>query len=90
MLGPRSRLMRCVWISVWYVVTPCFTMVIFVSMILDYKPPVFSNGEDFPGWTIIFGWCLACFSLIPIPVIAAVEVYRNRDDLKAVSSTKPV
>ena len=84
MLGPRRCFSRYLWITLWYAVTPAFTLIIFVSMIVDYKPPVFSNGEEFPDWTIVLGWCLACISIVPIPITAAIAIFRNRHNLKQV------
>ncbi|VDM18904.1 unnamed protein product [Hydatigera taeniaeformis] len=82
MLGPRAKLTRIVWVSIWYIVTPCFTFFIFVTIILDYTPPKFNNGQPFPQWATIAGWCLASISLIPIPLLALMETYRNRHNLE--------
>lgn len=86
MLGPRTKLTRIIWVTVWYIVTPCFTFFIFVTMIMDYTPPKFNNGQPFPLWTAIMGWSLTSISIIPIPLMAATEIYRNRHDLRNVSA----
>ncbi|VDK24283.1 unnamed protein product [Taenia asiatica] len=82
MLGPRTKVTRFIWVTIWYIVTPCFTFFIFVTMIMDYTPPKFNNGQPFPPWTAIMGWCLTSVSIIPIPLMAATEIYRNRHDLR--------
>ncbi len=78
MLGPRSRFMRCVWISLWYGVTPTFIVAIFIAICYDYQPPTFSNGEPFPEWSKVFGWVIASLSIIPIPIFGLIEIYRKR------------
>uniref|UniRef100_A0A5K3EXZ6 Sodium:neurotransmitter symporter family protein n=1 Tax=Mesocestoides corti TaxID=53468 RepID=A0A5K3EXZ6_MESCO len=89
MLGPRTRFMRYFWVTLWYLVTPAFTVFIFITMLINYAPPMFTNGEPFPDWTSVFGWCLASTSIIPIPATALVEIYRNRHSLKNLLKPKP-
>lgn len=85
MLGPRSKAARIFWTTIWYVITPCFTFYVFVTVLMDYSPPKFTNGQPFPPWTTIFGWCMASVSIIPIPLYAALEIWRNRSHLRNVN-----
>lgn len=85
MIGQQNRFMRAFWLAVWYLITPCFTFYIFITVAMDYSPPVFNNGQAFPKWTVIFGWCIASISIIPIPLFATIEIYRNRHNLIQVS-----
>ncbi|KAM7542581.1 hypothetical protein Aperf_G00000003508 [Anoplocephala perfoliata] len=81
MLGSRSKVARIFWTTMWYVITPCFTLYVCITVLMDYSPPKFMNGQPFPAWTRIFGWCLASISIIPIPVCAALEIFHNRSNL---------
>ena len=85
MLGPQKKVIRRIWVTFWYFITPCFTFYIFITMVMEYSPPRFNNGQLFPEWTIIFGWCIASISIIPIPLFAIIEIYENRQNLKNVS-----
>lgn len=84
MLGPRHSVSRFIWLSCWYVVAPGFTIIIMVSIFVDYAPPEFTNGQAFPEWTQILGWALASISLIPLPLVAIIEIVKNRQDLRNV------
>ncbi|VDN98957.1 unnamed protein product [Rodentolepis nana] len=83
MIGKQSKFARLFWTTIWYFITPCFTFYLFVTVILDYSPPYFTNGKPFPSWSVAFGWCIASISMIPIPLYAIREIWKRRHNLKS-------
>ena len=48
-----------------------------------HKPVTYGTYE-YPGWAIGVGWIFALCSVVPLPVIAIVEMYREEGPMKQV------
>lgn len=56
----------------WAVFIPFFCITIFVSSIIQYKPPIYAKTYFYPWWGEMIGWLL---SLVSIAMIPAYAVY---------------
>ncbi|VDN13647.1 unnamed protein product [Dibothriocephalus latus] len=77
MLGRIHKLSRMWWLISWYGLVPLFTIIICISVFVDYAPPAFTNGQLLPTWAIAFGWCVALISILPMPAVALFQLFKN-------------
>ncbi|VDO00726.1 unnamed protein product [Rodentolepis nana] len=85
MLGQQWKISQIFLLTAWYFVTPCFMLYLFVTVIMDHTPPIFSNGQPFPQWTVALGWCIALVSIVPIPLFAVAEIWKHRKNPRNVN-----
>uniref|UniRef100_A0A131XBQ1 Transporter n=1 Tax=Hyalomma excavatum TaxID=257692 RepID=A0A131XBQ1_9ACAR len=54
----------------WMVFVPFFCITIFVSSIIQYRPPVYAKTYFYPWWGELIGWFMALVSMMMIPIYA--------------------
>ena len=59
-------------------VAPLLLLAIWGFSIYDYKEPTYGDNGHFPRWAIGLGWGIALTSLLPIPALAAYNVYQAK------------
>ncbi|KAA0184613.1 Transporter [Fasciolopsis buskii] len=63
----------------WCVITPCFTLVLFVFSVIVYEELSYRRASlpepyQFPGWSVKLGWMMASSSLLLIPITLFTEI----------------
>ena len=48
-------------------------------IIATYKPPTYGDYE-YPDAAIVFGWCVALAPILPVPVLAVLEIRKAPGD----------
>ena len=64
------------WLINWYVSAPLAITVIFLLNIIFYQPLKYPNGEYIEGWAQAIGWITAMCSIVMVPVMMIVVLYR--------------
>lgn len=68
----------------WMVLTPLYTMVIFVLGCVSYSDLTYKRKTvlyEYPGWAIAIGWMLASMSVIFIPIIMVYRILCTKGSL---------
>lgn len=79
----------------WMVFVPFFCITIFVSSIIQYRPPVYAKTYFYPWWGELMGWFMALISMMMIPIyaiyylITAKGSFFKRLQLGVTSTLKP-
>uniref|UniRef100_A0A0B6ZDJ3 Transporter n=2 Tax=Arion vulgaris TaxID=1028688 RepID=A0A0B6ZDJ3_9EUPU len=69
------------WKYMWKFVTPAVILFIWVFSVATLGPVTYGEEYTYPSWAIAFGWILAVLSVVPIPVVAVVQIYRAKGTL---------
>ncbi|XP_075552545.1 sodium- and chloride-dependent GABA transporter 1-like isoform X2 [Dermacentor variabilis] len=54
----------------WMVFVPFFCITIFLSSVIQYRPPVYAKTYFYPWWGELIGWFMALISVMMIPIYA--------------------
>ncbi|XP_074650330.1 sodium- and chloride-dependent glycine transporter 1-like isoform X2 [Tubulanus polymorphus] len=65
------------WKIVWCYITPLIIVFVFFTSIIQHKPVTYGEDYTYPGWAVGVGWCFASLSIIPIPLVAVVQLVIN-------------
>ncbi|KAK7094205.1 sodium- and chloride-dependent GABA transporter 3-like [Littorina saxatilis] len=65
-----------VWHVFWKVISPGFVLVLWVMGMIGWKPLA-----SYPEWTQGVGWIIALLPLLPIPIMAAVQLFSSSGTL---------
>lgn len=68
------------WSYAWRFVTPVAILFIWLFSVATLGPVTYGE-KSYPHWAVVFGWCLSVCSVIPIPLIAAIQIYRQKGPL---------
>ncbi|XP_030384133.1 sodium- and chloride-dependent glycine transporter 1 [Scaptodrosophila lebanonensis] len=77
MLGRRPSLF---WKISWKYVTPIILICIFITSIIFIRTITY-NGQSYPHWAIIVGWCSCASSIIWIPLYIFYILIRKRETM---------
>ncbi|KAK2168453.1 hypothetical protein NP493_1231g00013 [Ridgeia piscesae] len=66
----------------WAVTTPLFSIVMFVLCVYSYSELTYNRTYKYPRWAILFGWAMACSSVIMIPLTAIVKLAMEEGTLR--------
>ncbi|XP_076451670.1 sodium- and chloride-dependent glycine transporter 2-like isoform X2 [Babylonia areolata] len=66
-----------VWHVFWRVISPGFVLVTWTLGMIGWKPI-----EGYPGWTLGVGWVIAFIPLLPIPLMALVQIFSSSGTLR--------
>lgn len=77
----------------WMVFVPFFCIAIFVSSIIQYRPPKYARTYFYPWWGELIGWFMALISMMMIPTYAIYYLITTKGSLSkrlqlGVTSTK--
>ncbi|CAG9805041.1 unnamed protein product [Chironomus riparius] len=72
------KLVQYYWRSVWLVITPIYTVSVFIFILTGIEPTQF-RGYIFPVWADVLGWMFGLSTLLPFIIFAAIEVSKSRD-----------
>ena len=48
-----------------------------VVTLIKYKPPTYGDYH-YDEWGSLFGWCIALVSLVPIPVVGLLQLWKGK------------
>ncbi|XP_042898063.1 sodium- and chloride-dependent glycine transporter 1 isoform X2 [Parasteatoda tepidariorum] len=65
----------------WCYITPGTIICLLLFIVINHKPVTYGTYE-YPGWSIALGWMIALCSILPIPVIAVVQVLKAKGTFK--------
>lgn len=68
------------WSYAWRFVTPVAILFIWLFSVVTLGPVTYGE-KAYPYWAVVFGWCLGVCSVIPIPLIAAIQIYRQEGSI---------
>lgn len=72
-----NRVPCAIWKYCWCYVTPGAIISLLVFIMINHSPV--SYGEyTYPQWSVVVGWFIAMCSLIPIPLCAAIQLYKAK------------
>jgi len=69
----------------WKFGTPLLTSATFLTYIANHKPIKYNGIYEYPSWGIAFGWSLAMFSILMLPVSMAAIWFTGKGSCKEVS-----
>jgi hypothetical protein len=53
--------------------------------IIQHSPVEYGDGTyQYPAWAIVIGWMLILCSIIPIPVVATLQLMKSKGSLREV------
>jgi len=65
----------------WTVITPVTIVGILLFTFINHTP-VSYNSYPYPDWAIVVGWMLALASIVPIPLVAAIQLTKAKGTFK--------
>uniref|UniRef100_L7LYL2 Transporter n=1 Tax=Rhipicephalus pulchellus TaxID=72859 RepID=L7LYL2_RHIPC len=68
----------------WMVFVPIFCITIFVSSIIQYRPPEYARTYFYPWWGELIGWFMALVSMMMIPTYAIYYLMTTKGSLSKV------
>jgi len=74
MLGHKPSI---VWRILWCFVVPALLLTVIIYSCINLAEPIYGDYK-YPYWAILMGWILAVTVVMPIPVLAAREVWRQQ------------
>lgn len=77
MIGYKPSIL---WSFAWRFVTPVAILFIWLFSIVTLGPVKYGE-KDYPEWAPKLGWCLGVCSILPIPLCAAVLIYKQEGTL---------
>jgi len=64
----------------WKYVAPLLILVIWVFTMTNYTTPSFNSGKYiFPTWCLAIGWLITSLSLVSIPLVALLQIWRTKE-----------
>ncbi|GAB1604446.1 sodium- and chloride-dependent taurine transporter-like [Argonauta hians] len=69
----------------WMYLTPGFTLIVFVLSTISYSELTYKRKVieyHYPHWAVSIGWVMACSSIIFIPVVMLINLYKTKGSLK--------
>ncbi|XP_046333408.2 sodium-dependent dopamine transporter-like [Haliotis rufescens] len=66
---------RVMIISIKYI-CPLLLLIIFCHSLYSYRPPKYGD-YDYPPWATVVGWMVSLCSLVPLPIVFGVTVFRS-------------
>ncbi|XP_055892033.1 sodium- and chloride-dependent glycine transporter 2-like isoform X2 [Biomphalaria glabrata] len=65
----------------WRYITPVLLLILLIASLLTYEPPTFKEYHYTSG-AVAFGWFIAIFWFLPVPVMAVVQIMKSSGDIK--------
>jgi len=78
--------LRYYWWTVWMIITPIFSVGIFVFTLTDIGPTnyvIYGEEYPFPLWADTIGWLLGSATLLPFPCFLVYQIIKYRSDWRA-------
>ncbi|XP_074407623.1 sodium- and chloride-dependent neutral and basic amino acid transporter B(0+)-like isoform X2 [Zonotrichia albicollis] len=90
MIGKKTNNFWLWWKMCWFYVTPVLLLAVLIWSLMTFSNPTYGS-IIYPAWGNILGWCMIIFSIMWIPVIAIVKLYRAEGTLleRLVSCCRP-
>lgn len=76
-----NKWQRGYWWAVWMVITPIFSLAIFVFTLTDIGPTyylIYFEEYRFPLWADSIGWLLGTATLLPFPCFLIYQIIKYR------------
>ena len=81
----REHIVRCRRIYPYINITvSSHFKVMFVLCVYSYSELTYNRTYEYPAWSITCGWIMACCSVVWIPILAVVQLWRQTGTLKQV------
>lgn len=68
------------WKLCWCFITPFAILALLIFIVINHSAVTY-NHYVYPDWSIALGWIMAVLPLIPIPLMAAIQIYRTKGTL---------
>lgn len=73
------------WKLCWCFITPGTIIALLVFIFINHQPVTYDKYV-YPEWSIVVGWLLAFISIIPIPLVAVLQIAKAEGTLKEVGN----
>ncbi|XP_059155826.1 sodium- and chloride-dependent glycine transporter 2-like [Physella acuta] len=64
------------WKYMWKYITPTVVLFIWVFSVITLTPVTYGD-YSYPSWAVAIGWLLAVISVIPIPMVAMLQILKT-------------
>ncbi|XP_053574735.1 sodium- and chloride-dependent neutral and basic amino acid transporter B(0+)-like [Bombina bombina] len=80
MIGEKHWIFWLWWRFCWYFVSPLLLAAILLWSLITFESPSFGTIK-YPPWGIALGWCMICFCIIWIPVVALLRIVQAKGNV---------
>ena len=74
---------RMFWYWAWKLISPSIVLCILVMTAREYSGNKYAD-YSYPAWANAFGWLISFSSILLIPAVALIKIYREDGTLKQV------
>lgn len=74
MIGRRP--LKFILVPLWGVILPILLITALTWTMVKFTSPTY-GGYEYPAMASRLGWLLSCMSVIPVPIVAVIQVYRT-------------
>ncbi|ESO05949.1 hypothetical protein HELRODRAFT_160048 [Helobdella robusta] len=65
------------WWVIFTIVSPLILLGILLYSFIDYTPPKYNNGTDYPVWSQVLGMMMAVVSVFVVPIISVYIIWNS-------------
>eukprot|EP00079_Xenopus_tropicalis_P012595 XP_002939712.2 PREDICTED: sodium- and chloride-dependent neutral and basic amino acid transporter B(0+) [Xenopus tropicalis] len=80
MIGEKHWTFWIWWRACWFVVSPLLLTAILLWSLITFHSPTYGSVV-YPTWGTAIGWCMICFCLIWIPIVAVLKIIRAKGNV---------
>ncbi|XP_063287990.1 sodium- and chloride-dependent neutral and basic amino acid transporter B(0+)-like isoform X1 [Pelobates fuscus] len=80
MIGKKHWAFWLWWRACWFFISPVLLTTILVWSLVTFEYPSYGTIL-YPTWGVALGWCLICFCILWIPLVAIVKVVQAKGNL---------
>ncbi|KAM8953600.1 sodium- and chloride-dependent neutral and basic amino acid transporter B(0+)-like [Pelodytes ibericus] len=92
MIGKKHWAFWLWWRACWIFISPVILTAILLWSLITFEYPSYGD-VPYPVWGVALGWCMICFCLIWIPIVAIVKIVQAKGNVfqvcRAVSNWGP-
>uniref|UniRef100_A0A8C5MRM9 Transporter n=1 Tax=Leptobrachium leishanense TaxID=445787 RepID=A0A8C5MRM9_9ANUR len=81
MIGKKHWAFWLWWRACWYFISPVLLTTILVWSLVTFEYPSYGS-IPYPTWGVALGWCLICFCVLWLPLVAIVKLVQAKGNLK--------
>lgn len=71
------------WKYMWKYVTPLIILFIWIFSVATLGPVTYGDEYQYPEWSIAVGWMMGIISVLPIPIVAVIQIMSTPGSLMA-------
>ncbi|KAM4696123.1 uncharacterized protein WCC33_014859 [Rhinophrynus dorsalis] len=80
MIGKKHWAFWLWWRACWFFISPLLLTAILLWSLITFDAPKYGSIV-YPKWGAALGWCMICFCIIWIPIIAIVKMIRAKGNI---------